>query len=338
MAVKSILVGLGACATVAASLGVANAADPVRIRVQWSTAPAHLIPLVAAKKDMLTNNGKTYKLEAIRMRGSGPALTALAAKEIDIGGISYQAYALGVVNARLKLKVIADVLSSGVKGYADVDYWVRKDSGINSIKDLKGKRLGVNALGSGIDAGVRRMMSKNGYKAGKDYSIVEIRFPAQLPALASNKIDMAALLPPFNLIAARKGKYKVLFKLSDAIGPTQTVVWVARGEWVDKNRAALTDFFTDYLKVARYLLDPKNKEDALKVIAAVTKRPAKLYASWVFTQKDWYHDPNARPDVALLQKNIDDFAKWRLIPRTFKVQPEYIDLSIQEEAVKRLAK
>ena len=70
--------------------------------------PPHITPLIPhAPKGVYRHWGKSYVVKPIRMRGSGPALQAVAAGEIEFGGMSAQALTLGVKRAKLDLRVIA---------------------------------------------------------------------------------------------------------------------------------------------------------------------------------------------------------------------------------------
>ena len=321
-----VLIALGSTAAVA---------EPVKIRISWSVAPAHLTPLITmVPKKIYRHWGKSYIVEPIRMRGSGPMATALAAKEVDIAGYSYQAFSLSVVNANLQVRAIADVLTNKPP-HANAGFWVRKADGINKVEDLKGKRLAVNARGSGVDASLRKMLMDHKLTDGRDYQIVEIRFPNMLSALDSKRVDMSFLVLPFNFIAERKGKFKRLFTLRDSLGPNVTVLWTTRKEFIDKNRAALVDFIEDQIRMRRWLYDPKNREAAVQLVAKATKRPAKNYAGWVFTKKDNFRSLDAKFDAAMLQRNVDDLYKLKVTKGTFDTS-KYIDLSIAEEANKRI--
>ena len=157
-----------------------------------------------------------------------------------------------------------------------------------------------------------------------------------LPALESKRVDLTVLVLPFNFIAEKKGGMKPLFTMGDALGPTQTLQYVTRASWVAKNRAALVDFFEDHLRFRRWLYDPKNREAALGIVSKVTKRPAKNYASWVFTKKDNYRNLDAVSDTKLLQKNIEDLNKLGVLDQTIEVE-KYTDSSLVQEAKRRLS-
>ena len=90
----------------------------------------------------------------------------------------------------------------------------------------------------------------------------------------------------------------------------------------------------DYIIGLRWFLDPKNHEEAVKLTAEFTKRPASNY-DYAFTKKDFYRSPTATPDIKALQSNIDLMQDLGVIKQKVEVQP-YVDLSYLNEAKKRL--
>ena len=327
---------LGAVALAVAAFGMASAsAEPMKIRISWAVAPAHLTPLIPhAPAGVYRHYGKSYVVEPIHIAGSGPALQALAAGELQMGGLSAQALVLGATRAKLDLRVVAELMSQGVKGYPSSEYYARKGE-IKSPADLKGKIFAVNARGSTIDAAVKRYMAKHNFEDGKDYRIVEVRFPAMLAALESKRVDVAPLLQPFNLIAAKKGQMEPVFSTIDALGGTQTLQYIARESWIKANRAVLVDFFEDHLRFRRWIMDPANRDQALKIVADLTKRPVSAYQDWAFTKKAYYYDPDGLSDTKLLQKNIDDLKETGILPATVDVE-KFTDLSLVQDAKKRI--
>jgi NitT/TauT family transport system substrate-binding protein len=233
------------------------------------------------------------------------------------------------------MRIIEEALSDKPPNNA-TSYWVAKDSGINRVEDLKGKTLGINARGSTNEAALRKMMSDHGLTDGKDYQIVEARFDALWPALQAGRVDLAFLVLPFNFIAQKTDKFKPLFAMRDALGPTQTVVLGGLAEFVAKNRAALVDFLEDELIARRWLYDPKNRAQMLDIVAGMTKRPAATFSDWIFTEKDNYRDLNGEVDPATLQKNVDDLYKLGITKGTLDMK-KYSDMSLVKEASKRLA-
>jgi sulfonate transport system substrate-binding protein len=332
--IRKYLLSAAALTTFTITSGTALS-EPVELRINWSVAPSHITPMInEVPKSIYRNYGKTYTVKTIRMRGSGPALTALAAGEIDIAGANYQAYALGIINGKQNLKAIASVMRSVDVG-VDNAFWVRKDAGINKISDLKGKRIAVNALGGGVHAAAQKMLNENGLQSGRDFQWVEVRFRAMLSAINTNRIDVAYLVLPFNFRAEKAGNLKPLFTMRQSLGPQETLLWSAKADFVAKNRQAFVDFLADHIRMRQWAYDPKNRKVAAEILAKIMRRKASAYEGWVFTDKGYGRTVDASFDPKLLQKNVDDLHKLKVIPGTFDVS-KHADLSLLADAKKQL--
>jgi NitT/TauT family transport system substrate-binding protein len=317
------------------ALGGAAQAEPLKLRIHWAVSPGHWAPMIAKIGTMPgvhVHYGKSYVVDPIFIAGSGPALQALAANELDITGLSPQSIAIGINEAKLPLKVIGQQFSTDVPGWDGSGFWVRKDE-IKKVEDLKGKVLGVNARGSTIDAAVRTMLLRHGLEDGKDYQVVELRFPAQLAALQSKRTDLAILLRPFDGEAAKDPSLKELFTMGDALGPSETITYVGKADYIAKNRAAIVDFLEDNIRLRRWAAGAGH-DQAVKALAELLKKPpAEL--DYAFTKGDNYYEPNTKVNVERLQKNIDDLVKVKLINATIDVKAVN-DPSLSEEAAKRV--
>jgi NitT/TauT family transport system substrate-binding protein len=326
-------------AAAAASLLLAHAAEaePLKLRVQWSATPGHMTPLIPLMSKygpgVLKHYGTSYTVEPVFMGGGGTALTALGAGEVELASINPQAFVLGLMQAKLELKAIGQQLSEGVPGYYGSAFWVRGDE-IKTVADFKGKVIGVPSLGTNIDAAARTLLARSGLEAGKDYQFAEVRFAAQLASLDSKRIDAAILVQPFNLLAAKNPAYKPLFTVADVIGAQETSSWIGKTEFIVKNRAALVDFLEDNIRMRRWAYDPKVRGEALKLVAEVTKQPAENFADWVFTEKDFFRDPNCLIDEARFQKNVDDLHELKILPMRAEIAG-HIDNSLAKEAAAR---
>jgi sulfonate transport system substrate-binding protein len=314
------------------------AAEPVKIRVDWSVVPGQFAPLIPTVPDYAPNvyrhYGKSYVVEPVKLRGGGATLQALALGETDVSTLAPQSLVDGVVNARIDLKAIAEQITTEMPGYHITYFWVHKDK-IRSIEDLKGKVFAVNALGSNVDAAARIVMGQHGFAAPRDYTVVEVPFPAQLPSLNAGKIDVAVLVPPFDFGAESDPALKPIFSVGDAFGPVETLMWIAKADFVAKNRAALVDFLEDNIRMRRWMFDPKTRPDAIKQLADMSKIPIANLTNWVYTTKDYYYPPDAMVDVTRLQKNVEDMAKVGVVPKAIDVKP-YVDLSLAQEAAARV--
>ena len=74
-----------------ATFAGAAAAEPVKLRIQHTGAvPGMFGNLLEGITDHYRHYGKSYVIESIVIRGSGAAMTALAAREVEIAAISYE--------------------------------------------------------------------------------------------------------------------------------------------------------------------------------------------------------------------------------------------------------
>lgn len=312
-------------------------AEPLTIRIGWVVTPGHMAPLIEAlgKREpaVFRHLGQSYVLQPIRFNGTTPQIQAHAIGDLEVASFSTSALALAVTNARLDERLVADVVTDGYPGYFSENFVVLADGPIHRVEDVKGRRVATNAIGSASDTAMRTMLRKHSVK-DTDFTTVEANF-ANMPAMPdSGKVDLIGTLPQF-AGELKSGKYRVLFTARDAVGPTQAVIWAMRSEVIAAHRSVFVDFFEDHIRAVRWFLDPKNREEALAILSGVTKLP-KQDLAFAFTKDDFYHSPDARPDVASVQREIDASAEMGVIPKRIEVSPRYIDLSLVEEAKRRV--
>jgi sulfonate transport system substrate-binding protein len=321
----------------AVALGAAGAkADPVKIRAGWSNTPTAMAPIIFAKPELAKHLGKTYTMEPVHFRGSAPEITALASGDLDIATLAPSSMSSAIENAHLSdLRVIGDENQDGVEGWFTSLFFVLKDSPTKKVEDLKGKVLASNAIGGGLDIGIRAMLRKHKLDDKREANIIEGGFATLLPMLREHKADLVAAVPPFSFIGEAKGNVRTLFTLRDSIGTSEFIFDVARKPFIDKNHAALVDFTEDWIRAERWYLDPKNHDEAVKIVADFTKVPAKSWNDWVFTHKDVYRDPDHRANIKALQATLD-IQQQLGIQKTHIEVAKYADQSLVDDAVKRI--
>jgi sulfonate transport system substrate-binding protein len=308
-------------------------AAPKKLNVNFSVVPPHLISVLYMKKDLFHNAGKTYEPKFIKTRGSALVLTAMAAGEIDLGVLSTVAFSSGLLNAKLPLVAIADLVLDGP--WFTAKFAVKEDSPIKSVKDLKGKTLAINAFGGALDAAARSMVVKAGMTPGKDVTIVEGRFPAQESMVRSGKVDAGVFIAAFWDRARKKGGLRTIFTSKDAIGDSQFLFWVVKKDFMEKNRAVLTDFFTDYIRAQRWFLDPKNRAEALAMIAKHEKKKVANFEWAIQTETGYFRDTNLRFNKKAFEGTSEVLHKLGFIKAPLDAS-KVIDESIIIEAAKRL--
>ena len=313
----------------------ASRAEPVKIRVSWIAPLSNWASLLMEKKDLARHMGKSYLLEPVRYSGTPQQITALANNELEIANLAYTTLPIAIHNAGLSdLRVIADELQDGIPGFYSQEYMVLKDGPVQKIEDMKGKVMAINAAGGAVDIAMRKMLRTKGLEVNRDFVQIEAPLPSMRAILADKKADMVPLVVPFSFDPELRKIAKPLFLNSDVMGVTQLLFWTARKSFIDKNRAAMVDFMEDTLRITSWFLDPKNHAEVIAIASRVTKQPPERLG-WVFTNKDYHHAADMRPDLVALQRNVALVKELGLTDKDTDVN-KYADLSLLDDAAKRL--
>jgi sulfonate transport system substrate-binding protein len=314
---------------------LAHAQEPLKIRIGWAVAPAQLTPILFSQGGIAKHLGQSYTLEPIRFAGSSLTLQALSTGDLDIAPMTFNVLGPAILNAGMTdLRIIADEIRDGVEGYETNRYMVLKDGPIQNIEDLKGKVAAVNGIGGGQDIFMRVMLRRHGLETPRDYTVIEAQFPSMGSLMIEKKADLVVGVKPFILDPAFRAAGRTLFTQRDAVGMTDFLFLTARADFIQKNRAALVDFFEDDIRATRWFMDPANHEAAVAIVANFLKAPPERLG-WIFTKDDFYRNPNLHPDIAAIQRNVNMLVDFDFIKSKIDVAKQS-DLSVIEEAAARI--
>jgi NitT/TauT family transport system substrate-binding protein len=322
---------------IAALMPASALSQPLKVRISWVAVPNNLPPLFMEKPELMTRAGQSYVVDPVRFPGTPQSVAALASGDLDIALLTFSSFPLAIQNAKLNdLRVISDEFIDGMPGRYSAEFLVLKDGPIKTIENIKGKVVAVNVKGGGTDMALRAITRKHGLEQNRDFTTVEVAFGNMKAALLDKKADLIGLgVPALSANPQLKEATRTLFTQRDALGPTAQVIWVAREDFLKKNRAALVDFMADALRFRRYMTDPKNHDEAVDMAARVTKQPREQLASWLFTKDDFYRTPDGVLDTAILQDNIEKMVQLGFLKTGLDVK-KYQDFSIVKEAADKL--
>src|SRR5262249_23106937 len=200
-------VGICLAAAIAGSLATipAVAADKLKIAVGqreiWHGAPAALGERagIFRKHDL--------DLELLFTSGSGETLQAVIAGSVDIG---VAAGTLGVMGAYAKGAPIRII---GAESTGEDSYWyVRADSPVKSMADMKGRTMAYSTNGSSPHANALAFVEL--YKVDAKL-IATGGFPATFTMVMSGQIGAGWSAPPYAMEALRKGDIRVIVRSSE---------------------------------------------------------------------------------------------------------------------------
>jgi ABC-type nitrate/sulfonate/bicarbonate transport system substrate-binding protein len=180
-------------------------------------------------------------------------------------------------------------------------------SAVRSGKDLNGKAVGVNTLGSVDQMAVQSWVDKNGGDS-KTIKFLEVPGTLMLDALTNGRLDAAVMADPTYSIALSSGRARILAFGNDAIAKRFMITaWFSTRRFADDNPDTVRKFAAALNDASTWAV--KNPEAA----AAVLRK-------YLHTTTQVAHERHARSlDPALLQPLVDTAYKYGVLPRPLKV-------------------
>jgi NitT/TauT family transport system substrate-binding protein len=226
------------------------------------TAPVvSMAPMWIAKEaGFFKKQGLDVKLVFI---ASGPIGTAsLLAGEADVGIIGGFAPIRAIVGGAKDLVIIGQSKNAMVGAIVG-----RKD--INGVKDLKGKRHGIDRIGSNPDMYTIAALARFQMDPLKDLQYIQLGNTGNgIPALKAGTIDSLTTTSPHDLFAQRLG-FKVILDITELKIPFAATVLMSSRNTVARKQQELARFMRAYAEAVHYFL--ANREGAGQIVAKYTK-------------------------------------------------------------------
>jgi ABC-type nitrate/sulfonate/bicarbonate transport system substrate-binding protein len=294
----------------------ALAAGPL-IRFGRGFAAEEQVWLMSVRPDLTPNQGKRYELKQILFQANPERFQAYLAGELDAG----TAPGLALIPARVQgmdVKLVASVCLEASGGqYFTTTYMVKDDGPIKSVKDLKGGTIGVVGIRTATDLWARAALINAGLVPDQDTKVVPMAFPVIGDAVRTGKVSAGTFVQPFYSAEMAKGGLRKLFTATEAVGYDHELLDIFFSEkFLKAHPDAVRAFLADYVAVTKYYLanTARAKEDLHK--AGFVKTPLPIYLK----VSDWKRDPNARVDVASLEKLATFMQKLQWLDKPVNVR------------------
>ncbi len=184
---------------------------PERIRISYSSGGMTSIDLFIAQERKFFQQ-QNLNAELIRM-SANLAISAGIAGEIDVLGSIGSA--IRSIQRGAPLRVISVTLRRPL-------FFLVARPEFASIKDLKGKTMGIVTFGGSQHTTAKRMLALGGLNADKELTSIQIgEESVLLQALTGNSIQVAAISPPYAQIAREKFRMRILETSTDKFASIQ---------------------------------------------------------------------------------------------------------------------
>lgn len=236
-------------------------AQPSTLTAFYTAHVVSMAPMwIANETGLFKKHGADVRLVYI---GSGPiGTTSILAGETDIGIIGGFAPIRAILGGAKNLVII------GQSKHAMVGAIVGRKE-IAGVQELKGKRLGIDRIGSNPDMYTQAALAKFQLDPLKDLSYVQMGSTSQgIPALKAGSVDAFTTTPPYDLFAQRLG-FKVILDITALKIPFAATVLLSTRTTVNRKQAEIAKFSRAYAEaIHTFLTKP---EVAAKIVQKYTK-------------------------------------------------------------------
>jgi NitT/TauT family transport system substrate-binding protein len=221
----------------------------VLVSLSWNSE----LPLrVAIAKGYFKEQGLGF--EPIFIRGGPAALAAMVSGDADFGSIGGAQAVMRARSRGLDVSIIGSISNT-------TNYAVVGSKGIKTVRDLKGKIVGVTGAGAFSDFAVRTYLKRNNMEPDKDVMLRAVGNTTMRAAALENGLVAAAPFSPEDAVRLTAKGFPLLVNLSESLGIPQSIL-VARDGLLEKYPETSKRFLKAIILGIQFA--KKNKKEAIK--------------------------------------------------------------------------
>jgi len=253
-----------------------------------SVAGSHWPEYVAQDKGLYQKNGVNVKTTVMN---ADATVSGLVGGSIDISFTSAAGFVFAVDKG-------AGLLDIGA-GIDRAPYKLMSPPQIKTVADLKGKTIGAASAVEPYTQVIRDILKKGGVDPEKD---VQWTFGSssntRMQALVGGAVQATFVLPPEDGDLRAKG-YNTLANALDYYPNLQLSLTAVRKDWAAQHSDVVSRYMKAQAEASQWLNDPANKQEAVDILAKVTKSQpssaAEAYTAFI-------NEANAFPNDACVQE------------------------------------
>jgi NitT/TauT family transport system substrate-binding protein len=285
---------------------------------------------IAMEKGYFKEEG--LEMKPIVFTSGVPLMQALSGGSVDVA-------ILGAVISNFPSQGVGKVFLLNDIEFDTAKLYARPESGVSTIKDLKGKRI-ATVKGTTAHVFLHNALKANGLDSTKDVELVSMDMAGAVAAFISGAVPVISTWVPFDVQIREKVPGVKLISSAKEFYPGAAIMggWVAANKYHETKQEVLKKIIRAWAKANDYLM--AGTADALKLIhaKAYSNIPfSDIEAAWQAqkceTSKDWvklYRDGTAAKWIGQVTQvfvEIGSIGKW--------VDPkEFFDTSLYLSVIK----
>lgn len=245
---------------------------------------------IAYELGFFENHGVT--VEIIDLMTAGPtALQAISGGSAE-AGLSFVG---AIVNARaqgMPVIGVSDIQSSFAHAPL-AEFFVRSDSGIYTVADLRGRTIAINLVHASFHHKWLIVLENHGI-GENEVSWTVLPFEQQALALANGHVDAIGVLQPHTVMARNNPDFRTIMTAYDVFGERQFTTHVFNSVWAEQNPKLVTAFVSAIAEAVAWI--ENNQQETAEIVS----RHTGVNVAYI---EDYFFQPNARV-------NMDDAQFW----------------------------
>jgi len=241
----------------------AQAEETIRIGLPTKTYYPTIICETARRQGLFAKEG--IKAELTIYRSGGETFEAGAAGAADL-----QLNSAPLIAAGRKKGVMTKAVAGAALGYYGWYLMVKTGSNISEISELKDKRVGITAAGSGSDLlALWTMQSRK-----VQFTNVPLGGGGLVPNLLSGNVDAVVLYSPlsFKLMLEKQGRS--LLDYGSEVEPHLSGLWIATDKFIAAKPGVLQKALNAIYGAVAFL--KSNRAEAVRMIAEIDEIPTQV--------------------------------------------------------------
>ncbi|TMH63355.1 MAG: ABC transporter substrate-binding protein [Betaproteobacteria bacterium] len=255
---KTLIVGTFAAGLTFAAEWAVAAGTPVTFQLNWMAGGPNAGFEAAVEEGFYRDAG----LDVTIVQGNGSANTA----QLVANGRAQLAYADAVSVSQLiakgaPMKIVATIYQSNPNAVMAL-----KKTGIKSVKDLAGKKVGVPSASS--QTTMLPLLLKSNNLKESDITMIDMPVASMVPALLQGQVDaVLGSIDAYQIQAEAQGAQLDVYRFADYGVPTVSTSIFASDSFLKENPEIVKKFIAASLKGWSFALD--NPQKAIKDVKAV---------------------------------------------------------------------
>ncbi|MFC3769590.1 ABC transporter substrate-binding protein [Paenibacillus sp. GCM10012303] len=248
------------------------------------------------------------------------AVEGLTSKDVDIADVPTTT-AIIAAGKGAPIKIVSSMFRT--KG----PFYLIGAPGINSVEDLKGKKVGAGTFGSGLDVYTQTILQKHGLRKNDVAYVANGAQEAAYASLLTGQVDATIIHEPFASLVEISGQGKLLAKGWDYLPNFHTGVLASRNDFIEKHPELIEKLLRAYFKSQEYA---KSHFDEYRAYFLQNVKVDEKAVDSAFRREDvlWENDPNVdskslletqqiQVDLGFQDKvyDVDKIVDLRFIPK-----------------------